>query len=74
MSHDNSEGYALVGFFVGLLMFYKGFRQFRNYLLLADTPEIAIRSIPMGFAEIQGKAEGEKTLQSPISHTPCFVY
>jgi len=74
MSNDNSEGYAVVGFFFGLFMFYKGFRQFRNYLLLADTPEIAIRSIPMGFAEIHGKAQGEKTLQSPISHTPCFVY
>ncbi|MEJ2009616.1 MAG: hypothetical protein P8Z30_15915 [Acidobacteriota bacterium] len=74
MSSDNSEGYAVVGFFFGLFMFYKGFRQFRNYLLLADTPEIAIRSIPMGFAEIHGKAEGEKTLVSPISQTPCFVY
>jgi len=74
MSHDNSEGYAVVGFFFGLYMFYKGFRQFRNYLLLADTPEIAIRGIPMGFGEIHGKAQGEKTLQSPISHTPCFVY
>ncbi len=74
MSNDNSEGYAVVGFFFGLFMFYKGFRQFRNYLLLADTPEIAIRSIPMGFGEVHGKAQGEKTLQSPISHTPCFVY
>jgi hypothetical protein len=74
MSHDNSEGYAVVGFFFGLYMFYKGFGQFRSYLLIADTPEIAIRSIPMGFAQIHGKAEGEKTIQSPISHTPCFVY
>jgi hypothetical protein len=74
MSHDNSEGYAVVGFFFGLYMFYKGFRQFREYLLVADTPEIAIRSIPMGFAQVHGKAEGEKTILSPISHTPCFVY
>lgn len=74
MSNDNSEGYAVVGFFFGLYMFYKGFRQFRNYLLIADTPEIAIRSIPMGFAQVHGKARGEKTIQSPISHTPCFFY
>lgn len=74
MSHDNSEGYAVVGFFFGLYMFFKGFRQFRNYLLIADTPEIAIRSIPMGFAQVHGKAKGEKTIQSPVSHTPCFVY
>ena len=74
MSHDNSEGYALVGFVFGLYTFFKGFRQFRNYLLIADTPEIAIRSIPMGFAQVHGKAQGEKTIQSPISHTPCFAY
>ena len=74
MSHDNSEGYAVVGFFFGLYMFYRGFRQFRNYLLIADTPEIPIRSIPMGFAQIHGEAEGKKTIQSPISHTPCFAY
>ena len=74
MSSDNSEGYAVVGFFFGLYMFYKGFRQFRNYLLIADTPEIPIRSIPMGFAQIHGKADGKKTILSPISHTPCVVY
>ena len=74
MSHDNSEGYAVVGFFFGLYMFYKGFRQFRNYLLIADTPEITIRSIPMGFAQVNGIAKGEKTIPSPVSHTPCFTY
>jgi len=71
---DKLVTYAVLGFGAGLYIFLKGFRQFRNYLLIADTPEIPIRSVPMGFVEIHGKAEGEKTIPSPISHTPCFLY
>src|SRR5579875_195378 len=75
MSHSDDLGaYAFLGFCVGLYTFYKGFRQFRNYLLIADTPEIPIRSIPMGFVQVHGKAQGEKTVQSPLTHTPCFLY
>jgi hypothetical protein len=75
MAHDDDlTTYAVLGFGFGLYTFYRGFRQFRNYLLIADTPEIAIRSIPMGFVEIHGKAQGEKTIASPVSHTPCFAY
>jgi hypothetical protein len=75
MSHnDDPTGYALLGFGFGLYIFYKGFRQFRKYLLIADTPEIPIRSVPMGFVQVNGKAQGEKTVPSPVSHTPCFAY
>ena len=64
----------MLGFGAGIYIFFKGFRQFRNYRLIADTPEIPIRSIPMGFVEVHGKAAGEKTVPSPVSHTPCFMY
>ena len=75
MAHnDDLAGYAVLGFGFGVYTFYKGFHQFRNYLLIADTPEIPIRSVAMGFAQVHGIAKGEKTLVSPISHTPCFVY
>ena len=75
MAHnDDPSGYAVLGFGLGLYIFYKGFRQFRNYLLIADTPEIPIRSVPMGFVQIHGTAEGEKTVPSPVSHTTCFAY
>jgi hypothetical protein len=75
MAHDDDlAAYALLGFFGGLYIFLKGFRQFRNYLLIADTPEIPIRSVPMGFVQIHGNAQGEKTFPSPVSHTPCFAY
>ncbi|HET7100162.1 MAG TPA: hypothetical protein VFJ52_03355 [Terriglobia bacterium] len=72
--NDDLAAYAVLGFGFGLYTFYKGFRQYRNYLLIADTPEIAIRSIPMGFVQIQGIAKGDKTIPSPVTHTPCFAY
>ncbi len=71
---DDLAGYAFLGFFAGLYIFFKGFRQFRNYLLIADTPSIPIRSVAMGFAQIHGKAQGQKTVSSPVTHTPCFAY
>ena len=75
MAHnDDPTGYAVLGFGLGLYIFYKGFRQFRKYLLIADTPEIPIRSVPMGFVQLHGNAQGEKALPSPVSHTPCFAY
>jgi hypothetical protein len=75
MAHnDDLAMYAVLGFCFGLYTFYKGFRRYRNYLLIADTPEIPIRSVPMGFVQIYGKAQGDKTIPSPVSHTPCFAY
>ncbi|MGA3328752.1 MAG: hypothetical protein ABSF45_30245 [Terriglobia bacterium] len=71
---NNLLGALSVGFVLGIYFFFKGFREFRKYRVIADTPEIPIRSVPMGFVEIHGKAQGEKTVQSPVSHTPCFTY
>jgi hypothetical protein len=71
---DDLAGYAVLGFGLGLYTFYKGFRQYRNYLLIADTPEIPIRSAPMGFVQVYGKAQGDKTIPSPVSHTSCLAY
>ncbi|TAM79569.1 MAG: hypothetical protein EPN47_17345 [Acidobacteria bacterium] len=75
MAHnDDLAAYAVLGFGFGLYTFYKGFRQYRKYLLVADTPEIPIRSAPMGFVQVYGKAQGDKTIPSPVSHAPCFAY
>jgi len=65
---------AVVGFGAGLFWFIKGFRVFREYRLLADTPEIPIRSVAMGLVEIHGKAKGLQTVLSPVTKTPCFFY
>jgi len=58
----------------GVWMFFKGFRKFREYEVVADTPRIPIRSVPMGFVHVRGKAEPQQLIQSPISHTPCCFY
>jgi hypothetical protein len=70
----NLEVAIVVGFGAGLVWFFKGFRVYREYRVVADTPEIPIRSIAMGLAQIHGKAKGPQTVPSPVTKTPCFFY
>lgn len=58
----------------GLWFFFKGFRVMREYKVLDDTPRMPIRSVPMGFVHIRGKAEATQLLSSPVSQTPCCFY
>jgi hypothetical protein len=76
MSSDDDKiiGYALLGFGLGLYYFGKGFREFRKYRVLADTPVVPIRSAAMGLVEIHGKAQGEEQIYSPVGNTPCYFY
>lgn len=64
----------IVGFVAGIHFFFKGFRVYREYRVLADTPEIPIRSIPMGLVEVHGKAKGDQLMNSPVTKTPCLFY
>ena len=78
MAHDD-EGklffYSVLGFGAGIWIFFKGFREFRKYRVLADTPEIPIRSIPMGLVEIHGTAvDAGQLLTSPVARVPCCLY
>jgi hypothetical protein len=76
MSHHsaNAEAVLVVGFGAGLVMFIKGFRVYREYRVLFDTPEMPIRSIAMGLVEIHGKAKTEQTVSSPVTKTSCCFY
>jgi hypothetical protein len=77
MSSDDGKlfFYSILGFGAGIWMFFKGFREFRKYRVLADTPEIPIRSIPMGLVEIHGQAvKADELLTSPVTHTSCHLY
>ena len=65
---------SILGFGAGIYTFIKGFREYREYRLVADTPEIPIRSVPMGLVHIRGQARSEETLLSPASHTPCYLF
>ena len=68
------ELWLAVGFGFGLYSFFKGFRVYREYRVIEDTPEMPIRSIPMGLVQVRGKTTGEPSLTSPLSQTPCFFY
>jgi hypothetical protein len=77
MSSDDSfkiDLWLSVGFGAGLYYFYKGFRTFREYRVLMDTPEIPIRSVAMGLVEIHGKARADQPVPSPVTRTPCCFY
>jgi hypothetical protein len=70
----NLEIGLAMGFGFGILSFFRGFKIYREYRILEDTPEIPIRSIPMGLAHLHGKAQGGKTVTAPVTQTPCFFY
>jgi hypothetical protein len=55
-------------------MFFKGFRVFREFKIIADTPRMPIRSVPMGLVQVRGTAVGDHLIPSPVTHTPCCFY
>lgn len=63
-----------IGLGAGFYSFFKGFRIYREYRVLEDTPEIPIRSMAMGLVHIHGKAVGDQRITSPVTKTPCFFY
>jgi hypothetical protein len=64
----------LVGFGSGLYWFLDGFRYFREYKILANTPQSRIRGLAMGLVEVRGRARDEVGMISPVTHTPCLLY
>ena len=66
--------FALMGFLLSAICLLDAFIFFRRSLSQADTVESNIRGLSMGLVGIHGKAEGDETLLSPITHTPCFCY
>jgi len=76
MSNDDGRllFWSFIGFGGGIYTFLRGFRQYRKYRLVADTPAIRIRSVPMGLVQIRGVACAEETLLSPVTHTPCYLF
>ncbi|HET7842077.1 MAG TPA: hypothetical protein VFM21_10750 [Terriglobia bacterium] len=68
--------WATVGFGAGIYWFFKGFKIYREYRVIEDTPEIPIRSMAMGLVQIHGKARlaAGNLINSPVSGTPCLFY
>lgn len=68
--------YAVVGFFGGLYLFYKGFSWFRLKRLIENIPTSKIRSLAMGLVEIYGSVVPyeKKLLKSPLLGKDCVYY
>lgn len=63
-----------IAFLIGVLLFILGFKTYREYRVLAETPETPVRSIPMGLVRVSGTATGDDRLTSPLTSVPCFYY
>jgi hypothetical protein len=63
-----------IAFLIGALLFILGFKTYREYRVLAETPETPVRSIPMGLVRVRGTATGDDRLTSPLTGVPCFYY
>jgi len=76
ISHQGGriEGLLALGLGFGIYSFFRGFRVFREYRVVEDTPESPIRSVPMGLVRVHGKAAGASLLRSPLTRQPSFFY
>lgn len=72
--NSDPTGALMLGTAVGTLLFFKGFRTFREYKVVADTPRISIRSVAMGLVHVRGAAQSQQLISSPITHTSCCFY
>ena len=68
--------YAIIGFFVGVYFFFKGFKWLKQKKIIENIPTSKIRSIAMGLVEIFGEIIPTKkqTILSPFSNKKCVYY
>jgi len=66
--------FLVIGFLIGIVLFFLGFRTYREYRVIADTPLAPVRSIPMGLVHVHGNATGEDRLTSPLTGMPCYYF
>jgi hypothetical protein len=74
MSRSDPTGALLLGTGSGVWIFFKGFRVFREFKIVADTPCMPIRSLPMGLVQVRGQAQADQLISSPVTRTPCCFY
>jgi hypothetical protein len=73
-SNNDPLGYEIVGFFIGIFLFYKGFKELILKRIIQNTPTSKIRAIAMGLVEVKGKAVCRKELTSPLSNKKCVYF
>ncbi|MHB8214480.1 MAG: GIDE domain-containing protein [Candidatus Sulfotelmatobacter sp.] len=66
--------WCILGFLVGLYIFFQGFRLLQRRHLILNTPVSKIRSASLGMVELNGLAVGPYTMVAPITERPCYYY
>lgn len=72
-SGGKALGYSAVGFGIGLFLFFRSFKSFREMRLIKNTPTSKIRSLAMGRVEVYGSIvlnQAEETT-APFSGKKC---
>ena len=59
---------------IGVTMFVRGFRVWRERRLIQNTPTARIRSMAMGLVEINGLVESRSVLSAPFSGHDCAFW
>jgi hypothetical protein len=69
-------GLLVAGICFGLVLFFKGFRVYREFRIEEDTPETPIRGMAMGLVHVHGEAQqgSEGAVLSPVGRTQCLFY
>ena len=73
-SAHTSPVFPVLLLLAGVLLFIFGFRTYREYRIMEDTPQIPVRSVPMGLVHVSGKSSGCEPLTSPLTSVPCYYY
>ena len=63
-----------VGVCTGFYLFYRGFRLLAQRRLIENTPTSKIRSAAVGLVELNGLAEGPRTIKAPITSLNSYLY
>lgn len=74
MSRSDPTAALFLGAGAGVWIFFKGFRVFREFKIVADTPRTPFHSMSMGLVQVRGEALSDQLIPSPITHTPCCFY
>jgi len=66
--------WAVIGFAVGIYLFFRGFALLRRKRFIENVPRSTIRGASLGLVEVSGKVEGPYTIIAPLSEEDCFYY
>jgi hypothetical protein len=65
---------SAIGSVGGLVAFFWGFRKFRTFRRIENTPTSSVRSMPLGLVELHGNARLEEPLTAPLTGKPVAFW